>query len=358
VLEDPTSAYIIDSATLAELVRIDGVNAVKECPKVYATTQTRDLLLQRLEEQQGKGPEGWLLDDDGQMRFIELTERDRALAVGHTRAMLEAIETYCEVIPAYGPESKPELLEQLQQVLSSEEHSVLNAALERGLTLVSTDLRLRQLAAEMNVRGVWPQVLLQMAASSGAVTASQYSTAAVRLLIGNRTFVPLTPIDLLTLCRQNTFLVRHGIGRLKAYLSHPNTEFGSAFRMVEAFVQLAAVSGVRLGALAELLRHVVEGLMRHKDTVEMVPQAFIATITELVSSKTTNPYPPLVKYAEAMEEAQQEFLTAAINEGARWAKEPKRDRPVQMAVYFVGRQPIVTLDRVKDNPDRGSSDGT
>jgi hypothetical protein len=143
---------------------------------------------------------------------------------------------------------------------------------------------------------------------------------------------------------------------LKVYLSHPNTEFGSAFRMVVAFVQRAVVSGVRLGALAELLRHVVEGLMRHKDTVEMVPQAFIATITELV--KTTHPYPPLVKYAEAMEEAQQEFLTAAINEGARWAKEPKRDRPVQLAVYFVGRQPIVTLDRVKDKRDRGSSDST
>lgn len=235
---------------------------------------------------------------------------------------------------------------------------MLNAALERGLALVSTDLRLRRLAAEMDIRGVWPQVLLQMAASNGTVTASQHSTAVVRLLIGNRTFVPLMPIDLLTLCRQNTFLLRHGIGRLQAYLSHPNTEFGSTFQMIETFVRLAAVSGVRLGALAELLRHVLEGLMRHKDTVEMVPQAFVDTITELVSAKTTNPYPPLVDYAEAMQEAQQGFLTAAINEGARWAKEPKRDRPVQLAVYFVGKQPIVTLDRVKDNPDRGSPDST
>jgi len=357
VLEDPTSAYIIDSATLAELVRIGGVDALKECPKVYATTQTRELLLQRLEEQQGKGSEGRLLDDDGQMRFIELTARDRAFAVSQTRAMVEAIKSYCEVIPAYGPETKPELLEQLQQLLSSEEHSVLNAALERGLALVSTDLRLRHLAAEMNVRGVWPQVLLQKAASSGAVTASQYSIAAVRLLVGNRTFVPLMPIDLLTLCQQNTFLLRHGIGRLRAYLSHPNTEFGSTFRMVESFVQLAAVSGVRLGALAELLRHVVEGMMRHNDTVEQVPQALFATITDLVSAKITNPYPQVVSHIEALQEMQRDFLTAAINEGAQWAKEPMRDRPVQLAVYFVGKQPIVTLDRVKDNPDRGSSDG-
>jgi hypothetical protein len=122
--------------------------------------------------------------------------------------------------------------------------------------------------------------------------------------------------------------------------------------MVDAFVTLAAHAGLRLGALAELLRHLVEGLMRHKDAVEHVPDAFLATITELVSAKATNPYPAIVEHVNAVQQVQHEFLSAAVKEGEQWAKEERRARPVQLAVYFVGKQPLLMLDRVKDNPDR------
>jgi hypothetical protein len=147
--------------------------------------------------------------------------RDCLRIRAQTQANLEALDTYCEVIPAYGPEARPELLERLEPVLSSEEHAVLGGALERGLCLVSTDMRLRHFAAEINLRGIWPQVLLQYAAGKSAVSPAQYSNAAVLLLLGNHSFVTLMPTDLITLCRQNTHWVRYGIARLKGTCRTP-----------------------------------------------------------------------------------------------------------------------------------------
>lgn len=340
VLVDATG-YLVDAPTLAELVRLDAIAALASLPAVFATTETEQILRLKVEELRDKGQEGRLLDDNGQMRFIEFTAKDKEHALRQAQAAVDALEKYCKVIPAYGPESKPEFLGQVERILSREERSVLSAALEHGLCLLSTDLRLRQMAAEMKLKGVWPQVLMQFAVSKGMLTQQQYSLGVIRLLLSNRSFVPLTPEDLLVLCQQSTPWVRFGVARLKVYLAKPTVDFESTFAIIQSFIVLAAVRGMKLAPLAELIRHLVEGIARHKTAMPETIRELLKAIRTVLTSNWYYPYPALVEHETDLVRFQFRFLGRAVVEGATWAESDAEDRPVRLVVHFVTKEPIL-----------------
>lgn len=357
VLADEDNAYLIDAPTITELVLLDATDALAAIGKVYATTETEGVLRHQLEELREKGPEGRLLDDNGQMRFVEVTEQAREHARRQAQAAIDALERYCKVVPAYGPEHRPEFLSRVGRILSSEEFSVLDAALERRLCLITTDLRLRQMADQVQVRGVWPQVLLQHAAEQGFLTRQRYSQSALRLLLSNRSFVQLTPEDLWVLFQQSTPWVRFGVVRLKAYLAKPTVHFESTYGIVKSFVALAAMRGMRLMALGEVVRHLMEGVMRHKDSTPETLLEMLELFQVLFEPDWRPPYSPLTRHQDAEIRAQFRFLARAAQEGSMWAKKAPEERPVRLVTLFVTKTPVLLYDLPKEPEGAEFGDG-
>ena len=356
-LKDPSAGYVVDASTLTELVNLDAAEALKALPKVFATTDTRDILRGRLEEAKLERSSGRVFDEEGQMRFVEFTEEDHARNVKHIQAILDALEAYCEVVPSYGPEATHELLGQLEKALSDEEHAMLRLAAEKSLCLLTVDGRLRHWASVVGISGVWPQVLLMHAAESGQLAPQAYSMAAVRMFLSNRSFVSLAPQDLLLMCHQGTHWARQGLARFKRYLADPATEFQSAFKTTLDFIGAAAFACTYMGALAELLRHLVEGLMRHKDCPEDVLDLVETFVRDMLGSGSLNPYPAIKRAEENEKQAQLRYLATAMVEGLTWAKQPLQERPIRLKVFVGGRTPwmVSGADDTEPEAPRGKA---
>jgi hypothetical protein len=138
-------------------------------------------------------------------------------------------------------------------------------ASERGAHLLIVDCRLRRLAEELQVQTVWPQVLLAYAVEKKAIANSTYSLAVIKMFLGNRHFISLGPQDLLMMCYQGDDWLQHGIRKYKLYLSDANTDFKSALDVSLEFLLAVAQSLAQMGTLGEFLKHIAEGLLRHKD---------------------------------------------------------------------------------------------
>lgn len=345
-LKEESTSYVIDAATLTELANLGTLDALKTLTKVYATTDTRDLIKVSLEEAKLSRSSGQAYDEDGQLRFVEFTDADHAREIAQVQEIADALSAYCEVVPSYGPEANTDILSQLERAVSTEEHAVLRLAVEKGLCLLTVDGRLRNVASLMQLPGVWPQVLQIHALEVGQLTQSEYSLATVRAFLRNRTFISLGPQDVLLMCHQGTSWARTGVARFKRYLADPGTEFQSAFRTTLDFVHAAAFSCTYMGALAELLRHVVEGLMRHKDCPADVLDLVETFVRGLLGDGSPNPYSAVKQLQDAEKEAQMRYLAQAMVQGLTWSKEPQQERPVRLEVLMVGRAPwlISTTD--------------
>ena len=347
---EATARYVIDAATVAELSLLEALDALRVLPKVYVTSETRDILRRRLEEARfERTASGTLLDDDGRMRLVELSDKDHERARRASQAMVDTVESVCEVLPSYGPETNTELLVQLEKVTSEEEHAVLRLAAEHNLCLVTVDGRLRNVAALVNIRGVPLQVVMMHAADTGKLTPRAYCYATVRMFMSNRWFVSLGSHDLLLMCHQGTQWARLGITRYKRYLANPGTEFQSALDATLRFVREAAAACTTLAALAELLRHLVEGLARHKDCRDDLLDRLQHFVDLLLGPDSPFPYPLLKVVEKAKKLEVREYLVGAILEGQRWASEPVQDRPVHIKVYAVGRTPHMVGSSADDD---------
>lgn len=164
LLERPEAAYVVDAATIAELTLIGGQRALSVLPKLYCSTKTLEVLEACLEKALAIGESGSLLDDEGKMRFIEYSSREKEQRVAFLQQMVEATRAHCEVVSAYGPVNLPDGLESAEKTLEAEEYSALLLVAERDATLLTVDGRLAQLTAAILQRPwVWPQVLLMHA---------------------------------------------------------------------------------------------------------------------------------------------------------------------------------------------------
>ena len=355
-LQHGSAAYVVDAATLTELVRLGIEAALKALPKIYATADTRDLMLRSLEEARAERSSGRIFDRDGQLGFVEHSARDHELNARQIERTIEALDTCCEVVPAYGPEQSPELLDQLERVLSDEERTVLRLAIEKRLCLFTVDGRLRNIASLLKVSGVWPQALAMYARDQRLLSESTYAMAIVQMFLSNRSFVSLSPYDLLLMCHQGTVWAQTGIARFKRYLANPATEFKSGVQTTLDFIGMAISSSTYLGAVAELLRHTVEGLMRHKDHDESVLDEMETFLVGLFPH-SDNPYPGVRKHEAAVQGGQIRFLAKAMVEGLVWSKQPMEERPVRLEVHFVGRTPCMVSTAAAALRKQSSVDG-
>jgi hypothetical protein len=193
------------------------------------------------------------------------------------------------------------------------------------------------------------------ASERGQLEPSTYSIAAVRMFLSNRSFVSLAPQDLLLMCHQGTQWARQGLARFKRYLADPATEFQSALEITLEFIGATAFACTYMGALAELLRHLVEGLMRHKDCPPNVLDQVETFVRDLLGGGSNSPY-PAIKDAERKEkQAQLRYLAAAMVEGLNWAKQPLRERPIRLKVFVGGRTPWMVSSTDDTNPEASTA---
>ena len=334
LLERPDAAYVVDAATIAELTRIGCQRALAVLPKVYCSTKTLEVLEVCLEEAQTVGESGSLLDDEGQMRFIEYSSRDKERRVVLLQSMVEAVRAYCEVVPAYGPDTLPDSLENAEDTLEAEEYSAMLLVAERDATLLTVDGRLAQLAAATFQRPwVWPQVLLMHAGSKGVIGPRDYSQAVLQQFLGNRTFVSLGTNDLLWMALQGGFILRYGIQQFKEYLASPDTEFVSGARVALELLSLLAAHNPQVKAFAELLGHLVEGALRHPSAdVEWFLMEVEDLTAQLVVSTAglESHYPPLDTRREARLKALGAVMAQAVQAGLELTAQPDRRRAVKL----------------------------
>jgi tetratricopeptide (TPR) repeat protein len=355
LLERPDAAYVVDAATIAELTRIGCQRALAVLPKVYCSTKTLEVLEICLEEAQTGGESGSLLDDEGQMRFIEFSARDKERRVAFLQSMVEAVRAHCEVIPAYGPDTLPDGLENAEEVLEPEEYSAMLLVAERDATLLTVDGRLAQLAAVTLQRPwVWPQVLLMHAGSKGVIGPRDYSQAVLQQFLGNRTFVSLAAYDLLWMALQGGFTLRYGIQQFKEYLASPDTEFVSGARVALEFLNLLAEHRSQVKAFAELLGHLVEGALRHPSADAEWFLAEVGDLTEQLVVSTAGPeshYPPLETLRETRLKALGNVLAQAVQAGLELTARPDQRRAVKLDALKCTVAPHLVFDGNVPEPE-------
>jgi tetratricopeptide (TPR) repeat protein len=341
LLADPTAGYVIDAATLTEFASLDCLPALAALPKLLVSSMTRDIVQGKLREAKVECNSGQIFDDDGSLGFIETTPEDHRRDIQQLEKIVAAVADYCEVAPAYGPEVKNPLLDQLQHAISDEEHSVLLLAAERGAHLLTIDGRLRHWATAALLQGVWPQVALQHAVHKGIITSDTYSFATVRMFLQNRNFISLLPQDVLLMCQQGDSWMKYGMARYKKYISEPGTQFESVFNVTMDFLCYVAQSSTHVGAFAELLKHLVEGLLRHKDC----PQDSMGRIAKFLIKLLRVEgfeylYAPVAAIQEAALAKQFKYFRSALNEAAEWAQQAVQDRPLRVRVLMCGNIPL------------------
>ncbi len=355
LLERPDEAYVVDAATIAELTRIGCQRALAVLPKVYCSTKTLEVLEVCVEEAQTVGESGSLLDDEGQMHFIEYSARDKERRVAFLQSMVEAVRAHCEVIPAYGPDTLPAGLENAEEALEEEEYSAMLLVAERNATLLTVDGRLAQLvAATLQRPWIWPQVLLMYAGSKGVIGPRDYSQAVLQQFLGNRTFVSLAAYDLLWMVLQGGFTLRYGIQQFKAYLASPDTEFVSGARVALEFLKMLAAHHCQVKAFAELLGHVVEGALRHPAAEVEWFLAEVADLTvQLVDSTvgSESHYPPMETRRVARLKALGNVLIQAAQAGLELTTRPDQKRAVKLDALKCTMVPYLVFDGNVPEPE-------
>lgn len=342
LIEDATLSFIIDSTTLTELVCIDGVAALATFPNLFISETSRDIVLGKLEEAKQVRSVGQAFDDDGKLGYIEHTEATHHHALEQFNAIAAAIDKYCQVTPSYGPENPHEILLGLKDLISREEYSTLMLAAEKNGVLITLDGHLRQWASAVNVRSVWPQPILMNAATKGVLSEEHYALATAKLFMRNRTFTSLSANDILMLCEQGDNWLQSGFSKYVQHLSQPNTEFSVAFDISLDFITRVAAPGVQFGVVAEFLKHIVDGLLRHKacpaNAMETIGE-FIAALLE-PNDSVANYHPKAAEVSQRDYMNLVRFMTAAAREGQAWSTEPRQDREIRVKVLNCGRTPL------------------
>ncbi|WP_295760588.1 hypothetical protein [Undibacterium sp.] len=340
LLEDTSAAFVIDSATLTELVWLDSTAVFEQFPNLYVSAITRDIVRGKLEQEKGCRSAGQAFDNDGTLGFIEYTEENHTREIEQLEAISATLDKYCKVLPAYGPETPNEILVGLKDLISHEEYSSLMLAAEMEAVLVTIDSHLRQWATAAQIRSVWPQILLMHSAVAGNISAKHYSLTTVKLFLANRSFTSLSSNELLTMCYQGDNWLQFGFCKYVRHLSHPNTDFMAAFQICLEFISNVTNSLTQVGAIGEFLKHIVAGLLRHKDCPTDAVSEIDNFLESLIKQHSVVDYYPRAAIAERYHCQQQlTFLKASVREGQTWAKDAEQERKIRVKVLMCGRVP-------------------
>ncbi len=348
LLQRPQADYVIDAVTIAELVQVNGDQALAALPKVLISTKAMELLLGQLEAAQLDQSAGQISEVDGEMRFITSTPESKMSRLTQFKKMVDVARKYCETVPSYGPVEISKELEDLGTVLQDEEYSALLLAVERNATLLTVDGHLAQLAATaIHLNTVWPQALLKYAAEIGAITGLEYTVATARQFLGNRSFISIGRHDLVFLCLQGGFALRVGIQRFKDYLSSPATDFQSAAGVMFEFLKVQSCLFAQFKAFTELLSHLVEAALRHPACSKEIFMLRIAIFVRHLLENAAGPkssFPLTEKLRSTRIDIRWKLCCEALQLAENLARNPVKPRVVKLKTIMGTVIPKLAFD--------------
>ena len=357
LLADMDAAYVVDAATLAEMALLDVGGALAVLPKLYVSAETQAAVLRALEMSKRDRSSGQTYERDGKLGFVEFTEEQHAKDTAHLQRIADLIGKHCEVTPVYGPEAIPTEIAKLLKVLPNEDRQVLLLAAEKGLRLFSLDFRLRSIAALIGIQGVWPQPVLMKAMHGGVLSDVEYTRAVAHMFVGSRGFVSIGAYELTFICHQGTPWLRFGLAKFLEHLRDPEADYESAVTISLDFIELLMFSTCTyMGAVAELLKHMVESLMRHPASGGSLPTVLVDFFKKVFVGDFSNyPHTLVAETGRAQDAANRKYFADAIREGVTWAAGSEEKRPIRVDVLMCGITPWLVL--AHDNEDAPVPDG-
>lgn len=354
------ATYVIDAMTIAEMVNLGLQDLLGLLPKLLIAPVTKEILEARLAEETDRRSRGTATEIEGRIALIELEEKHREKRIEFAKAMLTVVAKYCTVQPAYGELTAGDDFPELVEMLQHEELELLLLAQANKATLFTLDGRLRALLKlTAQIPGVWPQALLMHGLNAGAISPTQSAKATTQMFLSNRTFVALTAWDLIWMLLQGGPYVQWGMQRFKRSLVSGDADFQSTVLMILDFLEGIALFQIQLGAFGELLVHLVEGVLRHKQC----PPEFLEQIGEFLDGLTEDLAPALLAYPKANASRvqrvnlQRQFLSEKLEEARVLAEQPQADRPVAIRVLYCTQQPRIMLDTKVGGPATADEPG-
>lgn len=347
LLARPDSVYVIDALTLAELVNLEVQETLGYLPKVLVSPVTKAMLEGFLRDAEEDRSVATSTELNGELALIEHDARYHAWRIEFFKAVLSAVEKYCEVQPAYGELENEGEIPRLTDVLQDEEIEVLLLAKAANATVLTLDGRFRFLLEVVaKVSGVWPQALLMHCASKDLVDPMKLASATIQQFLRNRSFVSLGSGDLTWMVLQGGAYLQQGMRRFKVYLSSDDTEFNSTVRVAFEFLARVAALRINLGAFGELFEHVAEAAMRHKQCppdFERFVTEFIVDLTASLNQSTH--FCELVNIRTSQRiQNQRHYLAERFIRSRDRLKEPAGNRPVAMRALFISSIPLLVED--------------
>ena len=353
LLARPDAVYVIDAMTIAELVNLGVQEALGHLPKVLVSSVTKTMLEGLVREAEEDRSVATSTEVEGQLALIEHDARYHARRIEFFKALLAAVEQYCEVQPAYGELPSEGEAPRLAEVLQDEELEVLLLAKSTGATVLTLDGRFRfVLEAVAKVPGVWPQALLMHCASKDLVDPMKLAAATIRQFLTNRSFVSLGSGDLTWMVLQGGAYLQQGMRRFKGYLSSPDTEFASTVSVAFEFLSRIATLHIHLGAFGELFEHVVEAAMRHKQCpadFHLAVSNFVEELTDSLSGRE-HLYGTVNVQRSQRVYLQRQFLAQRFVRARDRLKEAPDNRPVAVRVVFCSPIPWLVADKSNAAP--------
>jgi tetratricopeptide (TPR) repeat protein len=341
------ATYVIDSATLAELVSLDIQDLLATLPKLLITPVTHEILKERLAEEADRRESATSAEVDGQLAVIKLEKEHRQKRTEFAKAMLAAVDKYCKVQPAYGELTEGGDFQELADVLKQEELELLLLAQANNATLLVLDGRLRVLLKQTHqLPGIWPQALLMYGSQLGIINSNRCAKATAQMFLSNRNFVALSARDLIWMIFQGGSYLQRGVQRFKQNLASGDADFKSTLLMTLEFLDQISRLQIQLGAFGELLVHLVEAILRHK----LCPPEFLQNVWDFLDRMTEElahaslAYPPANAIRVQRMNLQRHFLAEKLEEARALAEQPQIDRPVAIRVLYCTKLPKVLLN--------------
>jgi tetratricopeptide (TPR) repeat protein len=353
LLQRPDAVYVIDALTLAEFVFLGVQELLGLLPRLLVSPVTKELLEHQLRQARESRSVATSAEIDGELAVIPHEKDHHKRRVEFLSAVLDALNEHCEVLPAYGEVAEDEAA--LADVLEPEEMETYLLSKAMGATLLTLDGRLRYLLlSAAKIEGVWPQALLLHASAIGRVSDAERSSATLRQLLTNRSYVSLYDADLLWMTHQGGAILQLGFRRIKDYLASSSSEYESMVKVMFGYLKQLTHQRIQFGAFGEIFEHLVEAALRHEKCTPDFPRqvaTFCDDLTESISLPPS-PYAPANAMVEETISLQRKYLGGRIQQARNRAAGPPAQRPVAVKVLFCGQVPIVVIDKSAEDVHR------
>lgn len=230
---DPYTAWV--AAEIGVLPALKAFFGTLRTPA--STTMMIDRMIAR--EDEGRGREQMTLSfHEGKFYRKEVTSEFRDYQIAALARVRDDIAANCEIDRILVPDNPSELAEMLLGVGGSRFLDAAFVAIESGATLLSDDMRYRDLsAAAVGCKGIWLQVALFAAAEARQLSPAEYARAVVGLAERAHEHIALGAPLLYLIARQD----KDGFPGLRAalnFLAGPKAEMGSHRAVFHEFLNL------------------------------------------------------------------------------------------------------------------------